>query len=292
MELHQLRYFLAVVDEGSFTSAAEAVRISQSGISTQVQKLERELGVALIDRSARRVALTTAGTSLVPYARNAVAAVDGVTGAALAIRGLVVGSLRVATVTGLVWPRLFDALAAVHNAHPGIDLRLQEGVSDDHVAAVRDGTIDVAVAAWSGQAPAGLEVSVVVDDRLVAVVGHAHPWAARAGLRPAELARDDLITLPRGTGSRSALDVLLRRSGRAVAPRWEVATPSYMQMLASRGLGVGVVSATTAADWDGVVAIPIDDPDARSWLGVVWRPSPSHATRALVGHLIGGAQPS
>ena len=140
MELHQLRYFLAVVDEGSFTAAAEAVRISQSGISTQIQKLERELGISLIDRSARRVALTSAGSSLVPHARTAVAAVEGVAGAAREIRGLVVGSLRVATVTGLVWPRLFDGLAAVHAQHPGIDIRLHEGTSDDHVAAVRDGT--------------------------------------------------------------------------------------------------------------------------------------------------------
>ena len=103
----------------------------------------------------------------------------------------------------------------------------------------------------------------------------------------------DLITLPRGTGSRAALDaVLTRRTGRAVEPRWEVATPAYVQMLASRGLGVGVVSATTAADWEGVSALPIDDPGARSRLGVVWRSSPSHAARALLGQLIGGAQAS
>ncbi|MET1005542.1 MAG: LysR substrate-binding domain-containing protein, partial [Propionibacteriaceae bacterium] len=101
-----------------------------------------------------------------------------------------------------------------------------------------------------------------------------------------------LVTLPRGTGSRAALDLLLRRSGRAVEPRWEVGTPAYVQLLASRGLGVGVVSATTAADWDDVVTLAIDDPDARSRLGVVWRASPSHAARALLGHLVGGAQAS
>jgi DNA-binding transcriptional LysR family regulator len=288
MELHQLRYFLAVVDEGSFTAAAEAVQISQSGISTQIQKLERELGLSLIDRSARRVALTDAGATLVPHARRAVAAVEGVTVAAQEIRGLVVGSLRVATVTGLVWPRLFDALAAVHAQHPGIDIRLREGVSEDHVTAVRDGTVDVAAAAWADDEPAGVEVSVVVDDPLVAVVGRDHPWAGRDRLRPDELAGTDLITLPRGTGSRAALDALLsRRAGRPRDPRWEVATPDYVEMLAARGLGVGVVSATTAQDWDGVVAIPIDDPSARSRFGLVWRSSPSPAARALLGHLVG-----
>jgi DNA-binding transcriptional LysR family regulator len=285
MELHQLRYFLAVVDEGSFTAAAASVTISQSGVSTQIQKLERELGISLIDRSARRVVLTPAGARLVPYARTAVAAVDDVAGAANDIRGLVVGALRVATVTGLVWPPLFDALAAIHRQHPGIDIRLQEGTSDDLVMLVRDGRTDVAVAAWSDSEPEGVQLSVVYDDELVAVVGHGHPWTARSSVRPAELAHTDLIALPRGTGARAALDALLARAGATVDPRWEVASPAYVELLATRGLGVGMVSGTTARDWSDVVSLPIDDPDARSRLGIVWRHHPSHAAQALLRRL-------
>ncbi|MGO2050649.1 MAG: LysR family transcriptional regulator, partial [Microbacterium sp.] len=69
MELHQLRYVLAVVDTGSFTAASIAVNVSQSGVSTQVQKLERELGVSLFDRSSRRVTLSPDGERLVPSFR-------------------------------------------------------------------------------------------------------------------------------------------------------------------------------------------------------------------------------
>lgn len=286
MELHQLRYFLAVVDEGTFTAAADAVRISQSGVSTQIQKLERELGVALLDRSARQVTLTPAGVRLVPYARSAVAAVDAVTGAANDLRGLVVGSLRVGTVTGPVFSRLFDALATLHAEHPGLDLGLEEGASDNLIAQVRAGTLDVAIAAWSNAAPEGVEVSVIVDDELVAVVGHGHPWAARQRIRPAELARADLIALPRGTGARAALDGLTARLGTTTTPRWEVATPAYVELLAARGLGVGIVSATTAADWEDVISLRIADKEARSQLGIVWSTRPSHAAQALVGQLV------
>lgn len=288
MELHQLRYFLAVVDEGSFTAAAEAIRISQSGISTQLQKLEREVGLVLIDRSARRVALTPAGSRLVPYARTAIAAVDDVTGAANDIRGLVAGSLRVGTVTGLVWQPLFDALAAIHTEHSGIDIRLHEGNSDDLVAQVRDGTTDVAIAAWADSDPDGVKVSVVVDDPLVAAVRHDHPWATRDSVRVVELARADLITLPRGTGARMALDTLMRRAGKTTVPRWEVTTPAFAEMLTVRGLGVGVVSATTMRDWEGTVQLRIDDAAARSRLGVVWRDKPSHAAQALLSRLVSG----
>lgn len=287
MELHQLRYFLAVVDEGTFTAAAEAVRISQSGVSTQVQKLERELGVGLIDRSARRVALTPAGERLLPYARAAIAAVEDVTGAANDIRGLVTGSLRVATVTGLTWPPLFDALGAIYSQHPGIDLRLHEGNSDQLIAEVRDGAADVAVAAWSGPAPEGVQTALVVDDPLVAIVSQGHPWRSRASIGPAELARADLISLPPGTGARAALDHVFARAGEPrFEPRWEVSSPTYVQMLASRGIGVGVVSDTTAQGWDDVTAVPIDDDRARSRLGLVWQQRPSHAARAVLEHLL------
>lgn len=151
MELHQLRYALAVVDGGSFTAAAQAVHVSQSGVSTQIAKLERELGVALFDRTSRRVALTDAAHTLVPAMRHALAAVDAVTAAAGEIRGILIGSLRVGAVTGLTWDPLVDALAAMHERHPGIDVRLTEGLSHDLMVGVREGSLDIAIAGWAGQ---------------------------------------------------------------------------------------------------------------------------------------------
>lgn len=286
MELHQLRYFVAVVEEGTFTAAAEAAHISQSGISTQVQKLERELGVTLLDRSTRRVALTPEGARLLPYARAALAGVAAVTDAANDLRGLIVGELRIATVTGLTWPRLFDALSAIHGEHPGIDIRLGEGQSDEILDQVRTGVVDLAVAAWAGEGPQDLRTSVVVDDPLIALVAPGHPWAARAQISPGELADADLIALPAGTGSRNAFDAALMRVGRTTAPRWEVATPGYVEALATRGLGVGILSATTAEHWTHLVSLPIADPHARSQLGIAWRPSLGHAAQALLGALL------
>lgn len=286
MDLHQLRYFLAVVDEGTFTAAGRAVRVSQSGISTQLRKLERELGVILIDRSARQVAPTPAGERLVPYARAALAAVEDVKGAANDIRGLVVGSLRVGAVTGLIWRPLFDALAAINTQYPGIDIRLHEANSYELISQIRNGTTDVAIAAWSEVEPAGVQTALIFDDPLVAVVSAGHPWTARTAIRPAELTRADVITLPPGTGARAAFDALLARAGAARSePRWEVSSPAHIQMLASRGLGVGIVSSTTAHGWDDVTKLDISDDRARSRLGVVWRRQPSQAAQTLLHRL-------
>ena len=288
MELHQLRYVLAVVETGSFTAAADVVHVSQSGVSTQVQKLERELGVALFDRSARRVALTDDGERLLPVIRAAVEAVGEIAATAADLRGLLLGSLRVGTVFGLTWPVFYDALAEIGAAHPGLDLRLREDTSSRLARAVRRGELDVAVVAWAERPPEGLEARAIFDDPLVAVVTPDHPWAARRTIRPGELTGMDLIALPEGTGDRAALDALLAGLPRGGGPRWEVSTPAVLEKLAVRGFGVGVVSAATCRRWVGIRAIPIDAPGVRSRLGVVWRPGPTRAARALLEQLHDG----
>lgn len=286
MELHQIRYVLAVADSGSFTAAADALHVSQSGISTQVQKLERELGVSMFTRTSRRVSLTTEGERLLPSLRSAAAALDEIRVNASDVRGLVVGSLRLGTVVALSWPAFFDAVAAIHTAHPGVDLRLGELTSRDLVAQVRSGELDVAVAAWSGCRPVGLESATIVDDPLVAVVATDHPWAARKVIRPAELAQADLIALPPGTGARDAQEAMFARAGVRQAVRWEVTSPTVLSALTARGVGVAIASRSTVAGEQGLVTLRLSDPDACSRLGVVWSPAPTPAARAFLSELL------
>ncbi|WHU45466.1 LysR family transcriptional regulator [Gordonia sp. L191] len=281
MELHQLRYVIAVVDAGTFTAGAQTVRVSQSGVSTQIAKLERELGVTLFDRTSRRVSLTEEGRSLLPAIRQALSGIDAVTDTANAIRGVMTGSLRVGAVTGLTWDPLVDALAVMHDSHPGVDVRLIEGLSDDLIRAVRDGGLDVAVAGWAGAAPADLLTRVIVEDALCAVLAPDHPWASSTTLDTARLLTADLISLPVGTGARGALDAAAARIGMTATPRWEVTTPAQVSLLARRGIGVGALSENTAAGFDGVVAVPLADTAARSSLGVVSRREPSAAAQAF-----------
>ncbi|MBE7162319.1 MAG: LysR family transcriptional regulator [Williamsia herbipolensis] len=286
MELHQLRYVLAVVDEGTFTAAAQAVRISQSGVSAQIAKLERELGVTLLDRSTRRVTLTAAGDHLLPVIRGAVDAVDAVRDTAAEIRGVVAGRLRVGTVGGLGWPPVFDALATLHADHPGLDISVVEGLSDPVIDQMRSGEIDIAVVAWTGDPPTGLRSVTALEDSLAAWVAPDHAWAGRESLAASDLVDADVIALPEGTGARAALDAVLEGEPRRRRPRWEVATPATAMALASRGLGAAVLSQTTARGTPGLVAVPVDHPSAHSRLGVVWRDESAPATRALLALLV------
>jgi DNA-binding transcriptional LysR family regulator len=152
MEIRQLEYFVAVAEEANFTRAAERVRITQPGISAQVRRLERELGAPLFDRSTRLASLTPAGAAALGHARAALAAADAVRAAVDEVNGLLRGRLVVGMVTACTVTPLFDALAAFHRVHPGIEISLLEDSSDRLVERIRTGAADLCLSA-SAPAP-------------------------------------------------------------------------------------------------------------------------------------------
>lgn len=284
MEMQQLRYALAVADAGTFTAAAALVRVSQSAVSTQVQALERELGVAIFDRRPTGARPTEAGEVLIGRIRTALAAVDDIGATAAAVVGLLRGTVRVGAVASLAWPPFFDAIESVRSAHPGLDVSLREGRSAQIQADVLDGLVDVAVVSWVETPPPGLDAWVAVEERVAAHVAPDHPWATRDAVSPDELIESDLIALTPGTGMRAAFDHLMRSEGLHPRVRWEVTLPSTARGLAHRGMGVAVLTTSRADPPDELVRVPIRSRYATSRLGVVWRsrPAPSAPTEAML----------
>src|SRR3954454_15161660 len=120
MELRQLEYFVAVAEEESFTRASSRVLVAQSGVSAQVRRLERELGVELLERGARRVSLTEAGTAVLPFARDALAAVAGVRAAVEELTGLLRGHVTIGMITAGPAVLLADLLPGFNARHPHV----------------------------------------------------------------------------------------------------------------------------------------------------------------------------
>src|SRR5215208_6860197 len=120
MDLHQLRYLTAIVDEGSFTTAAASLHVSQSGVSAQLAKLERELGQQLLDRTGRTVTLTPVGKAVLPMAREVLATLDAITHTAAEFADAVRGPVRLGTITGCAVPGFLDVVADLGKTHPGI----------------------------------------------------------------------------------------------------------------------------------------------------------------------------
>ncbi|GIF09391.1 LysR family transcriptional regulator [Actinoplanes siamensis] len=292
MDLRQLEYFVAVAETGSFTRAAERVHITQSGVSAQIKALEHELGAELFVRSGRTARLTEAGAVALRHARAALGSTLDLRDAIDDVKGLVRGRLTIGMVTGCEITPLFDALAAFHREHPGVELDLAEANSDQLVTAVRTGALDVALAGLAGEPPEHPAARVIASERLVALTApgsrlardRGHP-AKPDGVTIAGLTSYPIVCLPRGTGIRDVLD----RAGTAeIGLRPEVAlvatSPDTVAGLARRGLGVAILSESMAEANPDLVAVPIEGVALAALLALVWQDRRNPALAAFLRH--------
>jgi DNA-binding transcriptional LysR family regulator len=192
MEIRQLRYFVAVTDQGGFARAAEHLHIVQPAVSQQIARLERELGVRLFERTSRRVRLTGAGERLLPEARALLAAEERILRVAGDIAAGTDGVLRLGTSQGL-GERLDRVLQKLP---PGQQVRLSSLPLAQRLAAVRTGALDAAFVRALDDAP-GLQLLPAWTDRLVVALPAAHPLAAKPVLKLADLAGLPLRIAPR-----------------------------------------------------------------------------------------------
>ncbi|WP_350279269.1 LysR family transcriptional regulator [Kribbella sp. HUAS MG21] len=206
MELRQLRYFVTVAEELHFGRAAERLNIVQPAVSQQVARLERELGLRLLDRSSRHVRLTGDGERMLREARAVLAAADRAGEVAAELASGRSGVLRIGTVPGLR-DRLERGLAALRSGTPDLDIRIASG--SDHLAALRAGELDIAFV--RGQvAAADLRVVELWRDPLSVLVPSA--YRADDGVKLIDLAALPL-RLPADPWLRDELTATCRAAG-------------------------------------------------------------------------------
>jgi DNA-binding transcriptional LysR family regulator len=285
MELRQLEYFIAVAEEANFTRAAERVHISQSGVSAQIRQLERDLGATLIDRSGRAATVTTAGAAALEHARAALACVDAVRKAVDEVTGLIRGRLTVGMINGCTITPLFEALAAFHRIHPGIEINLYEDNSDRLIEGVRTGATDLALIGASGAPPTGLEALPIIRERLVAAVPPEHPLARRRRVTLDDISAFPIVCLPQGTGIRAVFDQACEIAGQQPDIALRASAPAAVADLAIRGLGIAILTESMAANHEGrLTALDIDDVETPAVLALIWARTPNPALRELVQH--------
>lgn len=240
--LQQLRYFLAAVEHGSLSAAAEAHFIAQPSLSEQVRRLEQQLGVSLFVRTNRTLILTDAARALVPHAERALAAVDDLAAVVDPIRTLTGGSVSFGTFSSAQHLLSADLVANFRALHPLVRLRLVELNSRQIADAVRDGDLE------------GGLVALPVDDRGLDV-GPVE-WTAEAVYlsrkpvpRPVSVQAlaDAALVLPEVRWgdldpTRRQLLATAQNAGVAVHPVVEVESPALALALAERGVADTVIT--------------------------------------------------
>ncbi len=288
MELRQLAYFVAVVEEASFTRAAERMHVAQSGVSQQVRRLERELGERLLDRSNQAVRLTEAGRAFLPHARAAVSAADSGRGALAELRGLLRGQLVVGTIQSLPDLNLARLLAEFHGRHPHVEVSLREGQSEPLLASLKRGDVDaVVVGLADGEPPEGATVEILSVEPLVLVTSTDHRFAGRDRVSIHELRDERLVALSRGSGARRHTETACRQAGFPPKIAFETSDVTLLTDLVAHGLGVTIVPlsiAAAGARGGAVCTMDLTPPLPRRHTALAWRtagPS-SPAARAFV----------
>ncbi|WP_328605928.1 LysR family transcriptional regulator [Amycolatopsis sp. NBC_00345] len=280
ISLRQLEYFVTVVDEGSFTRAADVLHVSQPGLSHQILALERQLGGPLLERLPRKVRLTPAGRTVLPHARASLAHAQRVSSAAQRASGIVAGELHIGTLFSISVGVLPSALAALRRDYPEIRAQLVEfRHTHDLIAAMDAGLADLAVGPvpleWEGPIqPIGVEEFVVVGPAGDALGGQSR-------VRLADLADREFVHFTMPSGLSDYLDQACATAG--FQPKVSLRTeqgPSAINM-ARAGLGLTLVpSNIIPPGFDGLVLRP--DPPVNRELCVYTRVRPDPVTAAFV----------
>jgi len=173
MELRHLRYFVAIAEERSFTRAAERLWVAQPGLSTQIRRLEGELGVKLFERHTRGVDLTAAGKLFLERARAALSAAEAARATGQDLQSGVAGTVRLGLTTPARWQRTSTMLERFASERGAVELTVLEGYGGTLWRDLRDGRLD-AVVAPRGFASPDLNVLELDSEPWVVLVGETH----------------------------------------------------------------------------------------------------------------------
>jgi DNA-binding transcriptional LysR family regulator len=220
MDLRRLRLFLAVVDGGGMTRAAEAEHVSQPSVSQAIRELERELGTPLFHRVGRGVVLTAAGEALVEPARQVLRDVDTGRAAVEAVAGLAGGRLDLGALPTLAADPVAPLVGAFRVAHPGVDIALADPAdASELVDLVASGACELGITAEPVDDP-GLKSLPLGQQDLLAVLPPGTDASHRMAVTT--LAHFPLVAAPRGTTTRGQLEDAFAEA--RVSPRVAVVT--------------------------------------------------------------------
>lgn len=281
MELRHLRYFLAIVDHGSTTRAAEALLVAQPSLSRQVRRLEAEIGLQLFHHSGTRLKLTPAGHRFVPIARDLLARAAAAREAAAALGTGQVSRIAIAapvtTIADVIAP--FIATTAADDAM----ITVREVLPAEAYQALWHGA-DLAIS--SSPLPSHLAGGSIARLPLLAYAPPGHPWSGRETATITELSTQPLLLLTPEHGTRRLFDHAVLRAGVRYAAAFETSIPQIAQALAAAGHGIAVVSDDPRYGLRPI-AIGTDDGPLQISLFAGWDPShyASDAIEPLVERL-------
>ncbi len=304
VQLHQLRYFVAVSDERHFTRAARQLHVAQPSVSSAIRALERELGASLLHRSRGAVDLTAAGETFLPWARQVLADCEAGRAAVHDVLGLSRGRLALGATPSLTTTALPAVLGEFHGRYPGIELALHEAGSPDLVDRLEQARLDLALVILP-IAHSWVRATALYQEELVLAVSPGHALAARDRVALGELRDVPLVMFRDGYDLRISTLAACRQAGFQPTLAIDGGEMDGVLALTAAGLGAAVVPAsaispgspTGPAAGRGLCAVRFEAASLTRTVGLASRrdrvlPRPAQAFSELLSERLGPSGPA
>ncbi|MDX9706891.1 MAG: LysR substrate-binding domain-containing protein [Azospira sp.] len=274
MTLTELRYIVALAQEGNFSRAAERCSVSQPTLSVAIARLEDELGVPLFERGKGFVGVTSVGEQVIEQARVALQEAEKVRQVALAGRDPLDGPLRLGvihTVGPYLLPQLICALKEIA---PNMPLLIEENMTANLSDMLCANELDVIIIALPFNVP-GVLVRALYDESFMVVVPRGHHWASLPALGPDEIDGEEMLLLKAGNCFR---DQVLGACPQVSTPESDVRlghTIGTIRCMVASGLGVSVLPEGALGqpyNNELISAIPFREPAPSRRIALAWRP--------------------
>jgi LysR family transcriptional regulator, hydrogen peroxide-inducible genes activator len=303
MNLQELRYLVALAEHRHFGRAAEACHVSQPTLSSQIRKLEDELGVTLLERTNKRVDLTPVGSQILIHAQQALAQAAQMEAVARAARDPLVGPLKLGAIPTLAPYLMPLILKPIHQAYPGLIIELWEDQTRALIEGLRNHRLDAALLATAPEVPEITEIELF-DEPLLAALPSAHKLARGKTVSEKSLAGELLVLADGHCLSNHALAACGAKSGlvrSSLQSSMQAATLDTLVNLVAAGYGATLIPAlaTRAMSHLDIVLLPLAGNSVRT-IRLASRPGfpRPQALRALervirsqVGTALGGGVP-
>lgn len=286
LNFNRLRLFVAVVEYGSVTRAAEAISISQPAVTKAVHELERDLGLPLLDHVGRGVVPTEAGLLLANYARRIFALADEASRAMEDLRGLGRGRLAVGASTTIGIYLLPELLGSYRRRYPAIEVFLDIQNTQIVAERLREHLLDLALVEGPVEGD-DLLIELFRLDELVLVTSPAHPLAIHGGATVSDLADAPFIMREPGSGTRDVVERSLAAAGIRPNVVMELGSTEAIKRAVAAELGVSIISRHTIGMEQALgrlAVVPVSGLHIERRLNVLQRRA-SHLTPAAAAFL-------
>lgn len=248
MDIRQLKAFVAIAEEKTFTAGAKRLSVTQAAVSMQIRQLEEEIGLPLFNRTPRRVILTQAGETLMTRARKILREHDTALEELAEIAGAEHGRLRIGTASAMFATiQLPTILENLNKKFETAEISVVSGTSHALVEKISHGEVDIAFVSLPVE-HTNIETETLFSDEIVAIAHPSHSFSKEKSINAKKLANEPLILGEKGGNTRRLIDDFFEKAGVKPNVIMELSRQEAIDKMVENNMGVGISGAKNIAE--------------------------------------------